>query len=271
MRAGKFAAILVFLTLAAAKSDAAPSPQDLERVVEAEKDFNGQVYVEEDGAVLVDAAIGHADSAGKLPVDRATLFNIASATKALTAIAVLQQIEAHRLSLDTTIATLFSDVPADKASITIGQLLTHTSGLPHGYESNGKTALRDAVAAILAQPLAGKPGAFQYTDEGYELLAAAVQKVSGKDYCTYLHNAIFKPANMGARCWEEVPANGTPGAADILQNLPQSNLRGLNWGIGVRVEPGQARTISRACLPRWRRTSCSASNRSMPCGRRACP
>jgi CubicO group peptidase (beta-lactamase class C family) len=208
----------------------ADAKQELRTILRRQSEFNGSIYASRGADVIVDAALGWEDAAHKIPTTRETLFNIASVTKSLTAAAVLKQLEQGKLARTTTIGTLFPNVPKDKAAITIEQLLTHTSGLAHGYAANGKPTRAEALRAILAQPLGGKPGKFLYTDDGYALLAAAVEVSSGLEFCAFLRRTIFVSAHMHARCWEEITRNGEDDTAAILDGSLGRNLRGMNWG-----------------------------------------
>jgi CubicO group peptidase (beta-lactamase class C family) len=90
------------------------------------------------------------------------------------------------------------DVPADKFEITLYHLLTHTAGL--GMYSGGDydVSLRDeTISRILAAPLQSKPGeAFSYSNPGYSLLAAIIERVSGEGYETFLRANLFEPSGM---------------------------------------------------------------------------
>jgi len=230
MQALRFVLRAAVLAIAVATSASANQVQDLHTLLGQQSDFNGSVYASRGDITILDTALGWRDEAHKIPVTHQTLFNIASVTKSLTAVAVMKQVEAGKLKLSTPIGALFANVPKDKSSITIEQLLTHTSGLAHGYAANGKRSRKDALAAIFAQPLGGGPGKFLYTDDGYALLAAAVEVSSGSDFCTFLHQNIFAPAHIHARCWQDIMQNGEYGSAAILNNPPDQNLRGKNWG-----------------------------------------
>jgi hypothetical protein len=90
-------------------------------------------------------------------------------------------------------------VPADKTAITIHHLLTHTAGFKGDFGGRDDDAIArdDLVRTVLAAPLASSPGArFEYSNEGYSLLAAIVEIVSGKSYESSLHDALFTPAGM---------------------------------------------------------------------------
>ncbi|MBA3525790.1 MAG: serine hydrolase [Sphingomonas sp.] len=93
-------------------------------------DFSGVVLVAKDGAVLLEHAYGKRDEAKDDLIEPSTQFNLASAGKMFTSVAILQQIAAGRITLDTRVGEVIRDYPnrafADHA--TVRQLLTHSSG-----------------------------------------------------------------------------------------------------------------------------------------------
>jgi len=192
--------------------------------------LNASIYVSRGSDVLFDGSVGWRKADARLPVDRNTLFNIASVTKAFTATAILKLAQKGKLSLDDRIDRFFPGDPADKSVITIGQLLSHTSGLAHGYEAGGKMTRDDAVTAVLAKPLEQSPGeAFTYTDDGYALLAAIIEIASGTSYSEFVRQEIFEPAGMRAKFWDEIDPNADTGAAEIVSdNRPAT--ANLDWG-----------------------------------------
>ncbi|MGD0143519.1 MAG: serine hydrolase domain-containing protein [Rhizomicrobium sp.] len=213
---------------------AASSTSGLELIAAtAEKaGFNGSVFIANRGNALMDGAYGWTSPARQERVNKGTLFNIASVTKAFTATAVLKLAERNKLRLTTTLVDIFPDVPADKRGISIEELLTHTSGLPKGYAANGCRTRDAAVKAIFALPLANAPGAhFEYTDDGYALLAAIVENAGGETYNDFVRNIIFRSAGMReTKFWNEVDDRKDKNVARIVTLPIEERYRGMNWG-----------------------------------------
>ncbi|MGH9336265.1 MAG: serine hydrolase domain-containing protein, partial [Vicinamibacteria bacterium] len=103
-----------------------------------------------------------------------------------------------KLRVEDRLADHLEDVPADKNEITLHHLLTHTSGLDHAYGGDDDYAPRDlAVRLFLRMPLLTSPGErYHYSNPGYSLLAAVVEKRSGQSYEAYLHEQFFQPLGM---------------------------------------------------------------------------
>lgn len=160
--------------------------------------FSGQVLVAEKGKILLNQAYGLANRESKALNSLNTVFNIASLTKQFTATAILRLEADGKLKTTDAISKYLENVPADKSTITIHQLLTHTSGMSRGQDGKRNSTNRDEVVTkILELPLAAKAGEkFLYSNNAYHLLAAIIEKVSGKTYPQYLSENLFKPAGM---------------------------------------------------------------------------
>ena len=157
-----------------------------------EDGFAGSVLVACDSDVLV-----HGDY-GLAPHDPAVVrYEIASVSKGLTAIAVLKLAEDGLLNVTDKVSQYFPAAPADKRDITLFQLLTHQSGLPQNYASEGVAARDDAAAFILEQPLNHPPGAqFGYSNDNYSLLAIIIELSSGAPYKKFIETTISEPLNI---------------------------------------------------------------------------
>jgi CubicO group peptidase (beta-lactamase class C family) len=171
----------------------------------AENKLSGVVLVARDGVTIASKAAGIANKATGAPITLNTKFNLGSMNKMFTAVAIAQLAQAGRLSFDDPISKHLPDYPnkavADK--VTIHQLLTHTSGM--GMYWNEKfMAQREKLLTVAAHlplfasdPLLFQPGEkFQYSNSGYVVLGAIIEKVSGQDYYSYVQEHIYKPAGM---------------------------------------------------------------------------
>jgi CubicO group peptidase (beta-lactamase class C family) len=162
---------------------------------EARAGFSGVVLVAHGDGVVLDKAYGKVAPAGSSSGEPA--FWIASDSKQFTAAAILRLQEAGRLRVSDSIGRFFSDVPADKRTITIHQLLTHTSGLPHAYKADGVVDRERAVSEILRLRLQSRPGAaYSYSNDGYNLLAAIVDVTSRVGFDAFLRDSLFGRAGM---------------------------------------------------------------------------
>ncbi|MGP4110502.1 serine hydrolase domain-containing protein [Streptomyces sp. 4N509B] len=143
-------------------------------------------------------ARGLADRAAHTPATCDTVYDIGSITKSFTAAAILKLEMMGELSVTDRISAHLGPVPDDKRAITVHHLLTHTAGLPEAlgddYEETGRDAM---VAAALRAPLRSTPGTtFHYSNAGYSLLAAIVERASGTGYEEFLNAHLLTPAGM---------------------------------------------------------------------------
>jgi CubicO group peptidase (beta-lactamase class C family) len=160
--------------------------------------FAGTVLVAKEGEILLHKGYGMADRERKIPCDTSTVFDIGSITKQFTSAAILRLEMAGKVSTADRLDKYFPDAPKDKAGITLHQLLTHTSGLDHGYGEDTDYAPRDlAISAFMKMPLMSTPGQkYRYSNAGFSILAAIIEKVTGGSYERYLSETFFAPAGM---------------------------------------------------------------------------
>jgi CubicO group peptidase (beta-lactamase class C family) len=160
--------------------------------------FSGTVLVARKGELILHKGYGLSDRRRKAPFTTETVHDIGSITKQFTAAAILKLEMDGKLSVTDRLADHLEGVPEDKTGITLHHLLTHTSGLDHGYGNDDDYAPKDlAVRLFLSAPLITRPGeTYRYSNPGFSLLAAVVEKVSGRPYEAYLRETFFEPAGM---------------------------------------------------------------------------
>jgi CubicO group peptidase (beta-lactamase class C family) len=167
--------------------------------------FSGAVLIARHGTVIFQKAWGRANRESGAPATPDTQFRIGSMNKMFTSVATLQLVEAGKLRLDDPIGRYLPDYPnQDVASkVTVRHLLTHTGGTgdifgPEFMEN--RLTLRehgDYVKLYGSRGLAFEPGArFDYSNYGFVLLGALIEKVSGMPYYEYVRSNVFQPAGM---------------------------------------------------------------------------
>lgn len=110
-------------------SDSAGWIMDIKEIIDS--DFRGNIYVVQDGKVIIENVSGFADLANEIPNTLETKFASASAGKVFVAVAILQLIEQGKLNFDDTLGKLLDiDLHDIDADVTVEQLLNHTSGVP---------------------------------------------------------------------------------------------------------------------------------------------
>ena len=171
----------------------------------AEDKFSGAVLVAKDGKSIFKNAYGLANREFNVANRVSTKFNLASTGKMFTGVAVAQLAEQGRLSFDDLIIRHLPDFPREVASrVTVHHLLTHTSGMgsywkPEFHEANHARfrTVRDYFPLFINDPLTFKPGEkWSYSNAGFMVLGAIIEKVSGQSYFDYVKERVFKRAEM---------------------------------------------------------------------------
>jgi CubicO group peptidase (beta-lactamase class C family) len=213
--------------------------------------FSGAVLVAQDGKVAVEKGYGLANREKRIPYAADTVSTIGSITKMFTAAAILKLEMQGRLRVEDPIAKYLPDVPPDKTAITLHHLLTHTAGLraDYGGRDSDPVSRDDLVKLVLTTPLAAAPGArHEYSNEGYSLLGAIVERVSGKSYEQYLRENVLQPAGMNdtgyvlPRWSPERIAHGYTGGAD-WGTMPEKGWREDGPGWYLKANGGLHSTV----------------------------
>ena len=170
----------------------------------AEDAFSGVLLVARGDEVLLQRAWGLADRAAGTPVTLDTRFRLGSMNKMFTAVAVLQLVGAGRLSLEGSVGQSLPGYPnADIAKVTIRQLLTHAGGTGDIFGpafDQHRLSLKthdDYVRLYGARGPTHPPGqVHEYSNYGYVLLGAIIERASGLAYEDYVARHVFAPAGM---------------------------------------------------------------------------
>ena len=210
MRVAPFPLLSFILTFCAATQGAAA-----DTAMAAQIDAVAQEWLASTGAPSVSIALvqngnvtyahayGNARIAPAAAATPSTRYAIDSVSKEFTAAAVLLLVEKGQLSLDDPAGKWFPDL-GDASKVTVRQLLTHTSGLrdfwPQDFvppEMLHPTSIEGILKEWARRPLDFEPGTeWQYSNTGYVLAGAIVEKVSGQPLVEFLRRQIFAPLHM---------------------------------------------------------------------------
>lgn len=171
--------------------------------------FNGNMLVARDGKILYEKAIGWADYLHRDSLKIDSEFELASVTKTFTGTAILQLVEQGKLSLTDDVKKFYPNFPYD--GINVKLLLTHRSGMMnyvYFIDDIWRKERRDMKKGVSNQdvmqviadkkpnPYARPDTRFHYNNSNYMVLAAIIEKVTGKSYADYMMENIFKPSGM---------------------------------------------------------------------------
>ncbi len=165
--------------------------------------FNGTVLIARHGEILLEKGYGFKNVRDQTVNDPHTIFQVGSITKEFTATVILKLAEQKKLKLTDPLIKYFPDFPGGD-SITIRNLLTHTSGIFNYTEIKdfwNQLSLHTTAQAVMdtlkKRPLLFQPGEkFSYSNSNYMLLAYIIQKLTHKSYETVVRDWIFKPLGM---------------------------------------------------------------------------
>jgi CubicO group peptidase (beta-lactamase class C family) len=213
---------VIFMKSARAQSLPADTTQALETIRKKYDLPALAVVVVKDGKICDRAAVGVRKMGDPTPVTIDDQWHIGSDTKSMTATLAAMFIEEGKLRWDSTIAEMFPELKGkmDKQyeTVTVEELLTQRSGVPgeppaaawkRAWEQKGTPTQQryEFIQAVLAQPPAAAPGTkYIYSNQGYAIVGAMLEKIAGKSWEDLITEKLFKPLHMDSAGF------GAPGA-----------------------------------------------------------
>src|SRR3954463_1660199 len=208
-------------------------PADPSRRADVSKTPGIQYVAVNASATVAAFTAGSSDLRRGAPIDPATTMMAYSMSKTITAAAVLQLVERRQIALDDPIVRYLPESPYGD-SVTIGQLLTHTGGVPnpiplrwvHRVDAHARFEEDAAFRAVLrAHPrLSRRPGTkYAYSNIGYWMLGKIVERVSGQAFVSHVTTNILEPLGIAEDVGYAVPAV-TLHAAGYLEKYSVINL-----------------------------------------------
>src|SRR5262249_32020654 len=179
----------------------------LDRVVQdyvQRSTFTGAVLVARGSDVVLSKGYGSANLEWNIPNTPTTKFRLGSITKQFTAASILLLEERGQLKVDDPLKKYLADAPPSWDGITIYNLLTHTSGIFNftslpGFALTQGTAStpEQTIAKVRDRALDFAPGEkMSYSNTGYVILGAIIEKISGQSYAAFVEKNIFAPLGM---------------------------------------------------------------------------
>ena len=172
--------------------------------------FNGTVYVRNRN-LAVERSFGTSDADGQVPNASGTRFNIGSVNKMFVAVAIGMLVDRGAVRFEAPIARYLPGLKPEFAAITVAELLDHTSGLGDYFRPGNRAAIDSAKTATDLLPLAfASPPAFApgskrvYSNSGFVVLGAIIEKVSGLTWSEFIRKEILSPAGMSDTTFDSV-------------------------------------------------------------------
>ena len=245
--------LLVFCCLTAAAQAMGEGTEaldsTLQKVLKSHKASGACVLVAKDGEIVYRLEYGFAAKRSKIPVTDRTYFRIASVTKMVTGIHVMQLVEQGLLDLDTDISQYLGytvrNPYAKQTPITLRMLMSHTSSLdPHGGYTSERKSLWDLIALENKKKnnwYDETPGTvYRYSNFGAGILGALIEAVTGKNLNDSITESLFSPLNISAAyaaCLLDSPED-VPDLYTDTGNLyaSRNNLLGREWDDSVNPD-----------------------------------
>jgi CubicO group peptidase (beta-lactamase class C family) len=206
----------------------------IEAAVSAEMSRQGipglSIAIGQGGQVRFAAGYGLADLENSVPAKAATVYRLASVSKPMTAVVVLQLSERGVIDLDAPIQKYVPSFPEKPWPVTARLLLGHLGGVRHYHDDEPAntrpySSAIEGLALFKDDPLVAEPGTrFVYSTYGYNLLGAAVEGATGKPFIEALREGVLGPAGMVSTRVDEVAAL-IPNRAQGYVRVPSGELR----------------------------------------------
>ena len=200
---GRYFNLIAFLTLISCSQTKEQKVDQLFEAYRGENIPGAAVMIIDHGTPVLTKTYGMANLEEKIPVSSQTNFRLASLTKQFTAMCIMMLKERGKLDYSTTLTQIFPEFPSYGKTISILNILQHTSGLL-AYEdlvpdtSKIQVLDKDVLALMMQQDSTYfEPGsAYRYSNTGYAVLAEVVKKISGRSFARFLRQNIFEPLGM---------------------------------------------------------------------------
>jgi D-alanyl-D-alanine carboxypeptidase len=196
--------LLAGFTATAQKTDA--FDQYLQQHQQADSIPGMSFMVMHKGKVVKQACYGVCNIENQVPASQQTVYELASVSKPITATALMMLVEEGKVVLDSTVAFYLGNVVTESyKTITVRQLMNHTSGIPSDHYVYSKlyapTPLRyntrDQLTDLFVLKPAAAPGEkFLYSNAGFFLQAAIIEKITGQTYQEFIQQRIYNKAGM---------------------------------------------------------------------------
>ena len=160
-----------------------------------------QLAIVKDGKITRTGNYGLANVQDSIPVSNKTVFPINSITKAFTGVAIMQLVEAGKLQLSSPVSDFLTDLPEMWKTVTIQQLLSHTSGIPNIVDEEESVLIaasaEEAWKKVVQSSIDFKPGErFSYNQTNYLLLGRVIDKLSGVPFTAFIRREQLEKAGM---------------------------------------------------------------------------
>src|ERR1044071_7276882 len=199
---------LALLLFSAANAQTNSSPDldaIVQRVIARERVVGASVLVARGNQILLHKGYGFADLGLEAAAKDETVYHIVGPMMPITGVAILQQVERGKISLDDDISKFIPEFPLQGRRVSVRQLLDHTSGIvdyhylgdPIEATSRQPKALDEVMALYAGKTWVNEPGTkWDWSISGFQLLVTIIERVSGQPFADYVQHNILGPAGV---------------------------------------------------------------------------
>src|SRR5712671_3990301 len=221
-----------------------------QRAFTQQKVVGASILVAQGDRIVLHKGYGFADLGLESPSKPETVYHVVGPMLPFTGIAVLQQVERGKLSLDDDISKYVPEFPLQGRHVTIRQLLNHTSGIvdyhylgdPIEATSRQPKALDEVMALYAGKSWVNEPGKkWDWSISGFQLLVTIVERITGQSFPDYVQQNIFKPAGVKSTtyCDDFTLVPGLSHAyrkmgADVVTNYVEARENGMAYNSDLR-------------------------------------
>jgi len=218
-----------------------------------------QLAVVRNNEIIKTASYGVSSIQHSVPVDKDTIFPIASMTKGFVGVAIMQLVEQGKINLSEQISSYLPNLPKQWQKVTVKQLLTHTSGLPRifsGYKANliGGKGPEESWELVKKQPKESQSNTkWSYVQTNYILLGKIIERISGQPFDEFITHNQLQKVKM-----EKTEASGFAGLQDVVPNQsmnymfnPKGVLKTVNFSFPRYMAPAAGMNSTASELARY--------------------
>src|SRR5258707_3721832 len=255
----KFLFAVIFAVTLSAQTAAVDLDAVAKQVTAREKVAGASVLVARGDQILPHKGYGFADLELEAPAKDETVYHVVGPMLPFTGIAVLQQVERGKLSLDDDISKFIPEFPMQGHRVSIRQLLNHTSGIvdyhylgdPIEATSRQPKALDEVMALYAGKNWVNEPGKkWDWSISGFQLLVTIVERVTGQSFPDYVQQNIFTPAGVKSTTYCD-DFTLTPGLSHAYRKIGPSYVEARENGMAYNSDLRFCSTVS-DLLQLWR-------------------
>ena len=252
--------IIIFISLFIT-SNCAAQADSVDRFIQnvmQERGIPGlQLAIVQHGKIVKTGNYGLANVQDSIAVSDRTVFPINSITKAFTGVAIMQLVEAGKLSLDEPVGKYLQNLPKAWLPVTIQQLLSHTSGIPDIVDEEESVLISPGLdlawSKVTSLPMDFLPGErFRYNQTNYLLLGRIIDTLSGMPFTDFIKKEQLAKAGM-----RRTTAAGFGASMDVIKHAAASytyrrgKLANMFFSFPPSLQTAAGMSATAAELGRW--------------------